>query len=143
MKGSTLEQELDLAKLMVKDLDKLWKSYAKKALEAKQEKKGFCDCETKEELIDLYGYAEIDDDTYRRGLDYFDSPKKPNLSLIELHRQNVRELLDRWRGTIKEIEDELAPPEHKETVFERLDREEREAKAEYMRGQEALAQFYK
>ena len=106
-----IELELELAKLMVKDLEKLWKSYAKKALQAKQEretrqvKKGFMDCETREELIDLYGYGEIDEDTYNRGLDYFDNPEKPEMSTIELHRKNIKEILSRWKGTVIELQD--------------------------------------
>ena len=127
--------ELELAKLMVKDLEKLWKTYAKKALQAKQEremrqvKKGFLDCETKAELVDLYGYGEIDEDTYNRGLDYFDNPEKPELSTIELHRKNIKEILSRWKGTVMELQYELNPPvEDTENAFDkaaRLEREER------------------
>jgi len=134
-----IEKELELAKLMVKDLERLWKSYAKKALQAKQEretrqvKKGFLDCETKEELIDLYGYGEIDEDTYNRGLDYFDSPEKPELSIIELHRKNIKEMLGRWRGTIMELQEELNPQvKDTENIFEKMDRLEREERYKNM-----------
>lgn len=129
----SIEEDLELAKLMVSDLEKLWNSYAKKALQAKQEretkqaKKGFLDCETKEELIDLYGYGDIDEETYQRGLDYFDNPEKPKLSVIELHRKNIKELLGRWQGTVKELQEELNPQiPQTETVFEKMDRLDRE-----------------
>ncbi len=47
-----IETEIELSKLMIKDLERLWKSYAKKALVAKQErelrqdKKGFLEYES-------------------------------------------------------------------------------------------------
>lgn len=134
-----IERELEIAKLMVADLEKLWKSYAKKALQAKQEretrqiKKGFLNCETREELIDLYGYGEINDETYQRGLDYFDNPEKPELSIIELHRRNIKELLNGWKGTVKELQEELTPTvKQSENLFEKMDRLEREERYKNM-----------
>lgn len=134
-----IEEELELAKLMVKDLEKLWKSYAKKALQARQEretnqvKKGFHDCETKEELIDLYGYGDIDSETYQRGLSYFDTPDKPKLSTIELHRKNIKDMLNRWKGTVNELKEELNPSvKDTENIFEKMDRLEREERYKNM-----------
>lgn len=134
-----MEQELELAALMVKDLKKLWSSYAKKALQARQErelkqtKKGFLDCETREELIDVYGYGEMDEDTYHRGLNYFNNPEKVELSVIELHRKNIKEILSRWEGTIKELQEEIEPQiKQRENAFEKLEREEREERYKNM-----------
>lgn len=109
-----IEQEIELSKLMIKDLERLWKSYAKKALIAKQErelkqdKKGFLEYETYEELHDAYGGGYIDEKTFYRGIDYFKNlDKSPELSVIEKHRQRIKEMLNREKGTLKELSEEL------------------------------------
>lgn len=128
-------RELESAELMVKDLKRIWKSYAKKALiakterELKQDKKGFLEYETLDELIDGYGWGNIDEETYYRGLEYFENLKKPpQKSVIEEHRANIKELLSRYEGTVIELNAELNPVEKvkEENAFERREREERE-----------------
>ncbi|MEG2429031.1 MAG: hypothetical protein RSA99_01480 [Oscillospiraceae bacterium] len=130
-----IKEELQLAELMVKDLQRLWNSYAKKALiakqerELKQEKKGFMECENIEELADAFGYGEMSEEIYYKGLEYFENADKPpKQSIVELHRKNIKKILDNWKGTVKMLNDELNPPEKKEeeTVFEKIEREERE-----------------
>lgn len=130
-----IEREIELAKLMVKDLKKLWSSYATKAFLAKQEresrqaKKGFLEYETVEELIDAWGGAYIDEDTYYRGIEYFENLNKPpQQSVIEQHRTNIKEILNRYEGTLLELNDELNPPTKvkEENAFERRERELRD-----------------
>ncbi len=150
-----VESELELAELMVKDLQKLWASYAKKALEAKQErelrqeKKGFLEYETVEELINGYGYGfgygeDEDREIYRRGLEYFENLKQPpKLSVIEHHRANIKALLDNYKGTVKMLKDELDELEGKknlpqESVFERLERQEREERSRMLQANELI-----
>lgn len=145
--------ELELARLMVKDLEKLWKSYAKKAQAAKeererrQEKKGFLEYETLEELTEAYGYAVIDEETYIRGQDYFKSlsNKAAERSLTETHRERIKELLNRYKGTVEYLEEELDPPKDKdpENGFEAYDREQRNKRCEEMRTREGLDEFYR
>ena len=146
-KKKEILQEIELAELLVKDLEKAWKSYAKKALEAKQEretkqeKKGFLEYETKEELIEAYGYDSIDEETYYRGLEYFENLKKPpELSTIEKHREVLKSMINNAKGTIKELNEELEPEEkkHVETAFERAERLEREEKLSALRLNETL-----
>lgn len=143
-----IAEDIEISEMFVKDLERLWKSYSKKALiakqerELKQEKKGFLDCETKQELIDLYGYGEIDDDTYYRGLDYFDSLNEPpELSAIEKYRVRLKDLINREKGTIKELNDELNPVEKKqpeENAFDRYDRLRREERNKELSLSDAL-----
>lgn len=130
-----VKRELELATLMVKDLQRLWSSYAKRALIAKQErelkqdKKGFLEYETEAELIEAWGGAYIDEDTYRHGLEYFESIKRPpSLSVIEEHRRNIQTLLNRWKGTVETLTEELNPKENipKESIFDKMAREERQ-----------------
>lgn len=141
------ERELEAAILMVKDLQKLWNSYAKKALLAKQErelrqvKKGFLDYENEEELADGYGWNDIDEDSYKRGLEYFENLKKPPvLSVIEQHRKNILELLNLWKGTVSELNEELHPTEDVpvENSFDKLARLEREERSRQMRASDTL-----
>lgn len=128
-------RELESAELMVKDLKRIWMSYAKKALiakterELKQDKKGFLEYETLDELIDGYGWGNIDEETYYRGLEYFENLKKPpQKSVVEEHRANIKELLSRYEGTVIELNAELNPVEKvkEENAFERRERELRE-----------------
>ena len=130
-----IARDLELANLMVKDLQKLWNSYAKKALIAKeerehrQEKKGFMDCENEYELMDAYGSDYIDEETYRRGLEYFENAKKPpTLSVVEAHRKRIRDYLDLWKGTVNELNEELCQHEKRpeENIFDKMARAERE-----------------
>lgn len=130
-----IAREIEIAKLMVKDLERIYKSNAKKALaakqerELKQEKQGFIEYETEAELIDAWGGAYIDEDTYRRGIEYFENLKKPPLpSVIEQHRKNIEELMDWWNGTIAELTEELYLAEKmpEENAFGKMDRIERE-----------------
>ncbi len=146
-----IQEEIEMAELMVKDLTKIWKSYAKKALEAKterelkQEKKGFLDCENENELQELYGFGEIDDDTYHRGLEYFKNAKKPpKLSVIERHRKRVKDLLDNEKGTLIELKRELEPEEAKqeENGFEYYDRINREKRNGELRTQEVMDELF-
>ncbi len=139
-KKDDISEELELAEMMVKDLNKIWKSYAKKALEAKQareikeEKKGFLQYETVEELINEgWGFGEIDEDTYYRGLEYFESLKAPpKISVIEQYRNRIKEMISNWEGTINELNEELNPTNKKpeENIFDKMDREERQKKQE-------------
>lgn len=142
-----INEAIELAELFLKDIEKVWKSYAKKALEAKQErerkqeKKGFLEYETKEELIEAWGYESIDEETYYRGLEYFENLKKPpELTVIEKHRGRLKRLIDIEKGTILELKAELEPEEkkHVETAFERAERLEREEKLSTLRLNEAL-----
>lgn len=132
-----IKRELELAELMVKDLKRLWQSYAKKAFAAKQErelkqdKKGFLDYETVEELQEGYGWAMIDDETYQRGIEFFENLKKPpQKSIVEGHRANIKELINRYEGTVIELKSELNPIEKakEENAFQKRERELREQK---------------
>lgn len=142
-----IKEEIILSEMLAKDLERLWKSYAKKALvakqerELKQEKNGFLECETEQELIDLYGYGDIDDETYYCGLDYFKNLKKPpELSAIEKYRTKLKELINREKGTIIELNEELSPTEKQpeENAFARYDRLRRKERVEELRLAEAL-----
>ncbi len=146
-----IEEEIALAELMINDLNRLWKSYAKKAFIAKQErekrqdKKGFLDYQNEEELEDAYGYADIDEETYNRGRDYFKSLKKPpDLSVVEKHRNRIKELLNIEKGTLKELMEELNPAEKKETVngFVAYDNAQREKRQKEMELSEALDRVF-
>jgi hypothetical protein len=139
-----IQIELDAAELMVKDLERLFKSYAKKALiakqkrETKQDRKGFLQYETKDDLITAYGYADIDDETYARGLDYFNNYKEVNTSAVEKHRENIKGLIRLWKGTISELSEEINPSAETENDLQRREREEREARLSDMQLSDAL-----
>lgn len=142
-----IRNDIVISEMLIKDLNKVWKSYAKKALiakqerELKQEKKGFLDCETERELIDLYGWGEIDEETYRRGLDYFQKINKPpELSIVEKYRKRLKELISREKGTIIELNEELNPTEKvpEENAFEKYERLEREERYQAFSDNEAL-----
>lgn len=142
-----IQREIELAKMMSSDLEKLWKSYAKKAQAAKeerelrQEKKGFLEYETVQELIDGYGWGCIDEETYKRGLEYFENLKKPpERSIVETHRSRIKELVNRYKGTVIELEEELHPSEkkHEENAFEKREREIREERVSAMKLADAI-----
>lgn len=146
MRNEILE-EIELAKLMINDLERLWKSYAKKALIAKQErekrqdKKGFLDYENYEELHDAYGDGYIDEETYYRGKKYFEKLNKPpELSVVEKHRARIKEMLNNEKGTLKELMEELNPTDKKEAPkgFEAYDREKRKERLKDMELSEAI-----
>lgn len=110
-----IKQKIELAQMMVADLDKIFKKYAKAALaaaEARAEKirqTKYMGCENPRELQDLYGFGDMSQTEYEAGLDFFREREveKSRQSLIELHRKNVKELRDRWKGTVIELQDEL------------------------------------
>lgn len=57
----------------------------------------------------MYAYAEITLEEYDAGRDFFEEQqiRAKQLSLIEKHRQNLKDIRDRWRGTINELQQEL------------------------------------
>lgn len=110
-----IEQEMELAKMMVADIDKVFKKYAKAALAAEQARaekirdEKYKGCNDSRELQDLYGYAELTEEEYKEGIEFFNSreDRKKQLSLIEKHRKNLRDIRDIWKGTVKELQEEL------------------------------------
>ncbi len=138
MKKKEIEQEIELAKMMVADIDKIYKKYAKAALEKEKERleriknELYNGCENAQELQDLYGYGELTDDEYYGGVEFFQNKKERSmqLSLVEAHRKNLREIRDRWKGTIKELLEELdeidGKPKDTTTYLEQLERQERD-----------------
>lgn len=132
-------QEIELAKMMSADIDKVYKKYAKAALKASEERaekiknEKYKDCTTAEELQDMYGYGEITLEEYDEGRDFLEAQeeRKRQLSCIELHRNNLKEIRDRWKGTIMELREELDEVDgtvkevDTRTAFEKLEAEER------------------
>lgn len=57
--------------------------------------------------------------------------RKRQLSCIELHRKNLKEIRDRWKGTVEELREELDEMDgtvkevDTRTAFEKLEAEER------------------
>jgi len=110
-----IEQDIQLAKMMADDMDKVYKKYAKAALKASEERierirhEKYHDCDTIEELRDLYGYDEITLDEFDEGRAFLESreERKKQLSIIELHRKNLKDIRDRWKGTVIELQREL------------------------------------
>jgi|GEM_PF-2350490 len=142
---SEIEQEIELAKMMVADIDKIFKKYAKAALAAEQARtekirdEKYKGCDDTRELQDLYGYAELTEEEYKEGLEFFDGreDRKRQLSLIERHRKNLREIRDMWKGTIKELQEELdelnGVVKDTRNAFEKLDAKERAERYAAMR----------
>lgn len=132
-----IEQDIELAKMMVADIDKLYKKYAKSALQAERERKEkirnekYLCCANVEELKELYGYGEITIEEYDAGRDFFEAQEKRSkqLSLVERHRKNLRELRDKWKGTVNEFQQELdelnGVQKDTRTYIEKLEYEER------------------
>ena len=130
-------QEIELAQMMATDIDKVYKKYTKSALQAQQERidkiatEKYHGCTTPEELQSLYTYDEITLEEYDAGRDFFaeQETRKKQLSLVEQHRANLKELRDRWKGTAKELKDELDEMSGKQkdtrTYVEKLEAEER------------------
>lgn len=110
-----IEQDIILAKMMADDLNKVFKKYAKAALKASEERnekiknEKYHGCTSFEELQNLFGYGEITSDEFEEGQDFLQSreERKEQLSLVEQHRINLRYLRDKYKGTVKELQDEL------------------------------------
>ena len=134
---ANIEQEIELAKMMAADIDKVYKRYAKAALKAAQERtekirlEKYHGCVDVEELQDLYAYAEITLEEYDTGRDFFEEQqiRAKRLSLIEKHRQNLKDIRDRWKGTINELQQELdelnGVQKDTRTFVEKLEAQER------------------
>jgi len=146
MNKRDIEREIELAEMMVADLEKIFKKYAKAAqaeAEARQERiksTKYFSCSNVEELQTMYGYGELTEKEYYAGLDFFEELKLSNTrkSLIEQHRQNVKELRDRWKGTVLELTDELAELDGVKkgkplTYIEQLEAKERNERYESMK----------
>jgi len=134
---TNIEQEIELAKMMAADIDKVYKKYAKAALKAAQERtekirlEKYHGCVDVEELQNLYAYAEITLEEYDTGRDFFEEQqiRAKRLSLIEKHRQNLKDIRDRWKGTINELQQELdelnGVQKDTRTFVEKLEAQER------------------
>ncbi|MGE4213176.1 MAG: hypothetical protein AB7E42_00160 [Anaerotignaceae bacterium] len=132
-----IEQGIELAKMMATDIDRLYKKYAKSALKASEDRlekirnESYHGCATVEELQDLYGYGAITLAEYDEGRDFIADmeERKKQLSLIEQHRKNLKDIRDRWKGTVKELQDELnemnGVVKDNRTYLEKLEEEER------------------
>ena len=132
-----IEQKIELAKMMVGDIDKLFKKYAKAALASEQSRvekirsEKYKGCDDIRELQDLYGYEELIEEEYREGIEFLNGREdcKRQLSLIEKHRKNLREIRDMWKGTISELQEELnklnGVVKDTRNAFEKLESEER------------------
>lgn len=134
-----IKRGIELALMMVADIDKVYKKYAKAALKASEEraekirKEKYKECNTTEELHDLYGYGNITLEEYDEGCDFFEMQenRRQQLSCIESHRKNLKEIRDRWKGTAMELKEELdeidgiAKVTDTRNVFEKLEAEER------------------
>lgn len=151
MKKADIEREMQLAEMMASDIDKLYKKYAKAALQAEWERiekvrvEKFKDCSTVQELQDLYGWDVITIDEYEAGRHFLEEKEKriKQLSLVEKHRANLKEIRDRWKGTIKELQEELDELNGVEKVkpmnaFEKLDEEWQNERLDALKLQDAL-----
>ena len=113
--AAQIEREIELARMMAEDMDKVFRKYAKSALEAENRRtekirnERFMGCATERDLQDIYGYAGITEDEYYAGLEFLESreERKKQLSIVELHRRNVKDIRDRWKGTVRELQAEL------------------------------------
>ncbi len=143
--ANEIEQEIELAKMMAADIDKVFKKYAKAALAAEQARaekfrnKKYKGCEDIQELQDLYGWGEFTEKEYQEGIEFFEcwEEGKKQLSLIELHRKNLREIRDRWKGTVRELQEELdelnGVVKDTRNAFEKREAEERAERYAAMR----------
>ncbi|WP_018306295.1 hypothetical protein [Desulfitobacterium hafniense] len=133
-----LEQEIELAKMMAEDIDKVYKKYAKAAFQAQWDRlekiraEKYKGCSTDEELLDLFAYGEITMDEYDEGRDFLAELKvrESQLSLIERHRKNLKEIRDNRKGTVIELQRELdelngVKKQPKLNAFEQREQEER------------------
>lgn len=132
-----IEQDIELAKMMVTDIDKVFKKYAKSALKSAEERaekirnESYRGCTTVEELHDLFGYDEITLAELDEGRAFFEAreERKNQLTFVEQHRKNLKDIRDRWKGTVKELQDELdkmnGVVKDNRTYIEKLETEER------------------
>ena len=132
-----LERDIELARMMAEDINKVYKKYAKAALQAQQERfnkirdEKYHGCANADELHDLYGNDEITLDEYDAGRDFFDGQeiRRVQMSLIEQHRKNLKDIRDRWKGTVNELQNELdelnGAVKDKRTYLEKLEAQER------------------
>lgn len=146
-----IEQEIELAKMMAADIDKIYKKYAKAALQAQHDRlekirsEKYKDCSNVEELTYLYGFGEFTIDEYDAGREFFESQKTraQQLTLIEAHRKNLKEIRDRWRGTVNELQAELnelngVKKEKSLNAFQRLEQESHAERLAALQLQESL-----
>ena len=151
MNKNDIEQEIQLAEMMASDIDKIYKKYAKAALQAEQERiekvrlEKYKDCSTAQELQELYGWGEITAAEYEAGRVFLEEREKrmKQLSLVEKHRANLKEIRDRWKGTVKELQEELDELNGVEKVkpmnaFEKLEAEQRKERYEAINLQSML-----
>jgi hypothetical protein len=147
-----IEQEIELAKMMAADIDKIYKKYAKATLQAQQDRlekiraEKYKGCSTVEELQMAYGYGEITIDEYDEGRDFLAAMKarESQLSLIEKHRRNLKGIRDNWKGTVIELQrelDELGGKQKEKPLnaFEMLEEERRADRLESLSLCEALS----
>ena len=132
-----IERDIVLAKMMADDIDKVFKKYAKAALKAAEERQEkfrdekYHGCTTIAELQEIYGYGEMSLEEYEEGIDFINAreERKNQLSLVEQHRINLKYLRDNYKGTVKELQDELNKLEgvvkDNRSYVEKLEAEER------------------
>ena len=132
-----IEQDIELAKMMAEDIDKVYRKYSKSALRAEKERKEkirnekYHGCADTDELQTLYAYDEITIEEYDAGRDFFKEQviRERQLSIVEKHRINLRELRDRWKGTINELRQEIdelnGVEKDNRTFLEKVEHEER------------------
>ena len=146
-----IEQEIELAKMMSADIDKVYKKYAKAALQAQQDRlekirdEKYRGCSTVEELEMVFGHGDITIDEYDEGREFLAELKtrELQLSLIERHRKNLKEIRDNWKGTVIELQRELdelngVKKQPKLNAFEKLEQERRAERLEALQRQESL-----
>ncbi len=132
-----IERDIELAKMMADDIDKVYKKYAKGALQAQQERlekirnEKYHGCADAVELEELYAYGDITTEEYDAGRDWFNEQytRMNQLSLVEQHRKNLKELRDKWKGTVNELIAELdelnGVRKDTRTYIEKLEAQER------------------
>ncbi len=146
-----IERDIELAKMMADDIDKVYKKHAKGSLQAQQERlekirnEKYHGCADAGELEELYAYGDITLEEYDAGRDWFEGQKTRTnqLSLIEQHRRNLKDLRDKWKGTVAELQEELDDIEGKPKVkklnaFEKIEQEERAERIAALRLQDCL-----
>jgi hypothetical protein len=132
-----IEREIELAKMMAEDIDKVYKKYAKAALEAEQKKnekimqEQYKGCSSEAELQQIYGYGEITIDEYDAGRDFFVARdvRKSQMTLVAEHRKNLKDMRDKFKGTVNELQEELdeisGVKKDTRTYLEKLEAKER------------------
>lgn len=146
-----IENDIILARMMADELDKAYKKYAKAALEVQKERfnrirdEKYHGCTNADELHDLYGCDEITLEEYDAGRDFFEGQeaRMRQMSFVERHRKNLKDLRDRYKGTAKELQEELddlngVVKEKPLNAFERLEQEDRNERLAVLRIQDCL-----